>query len=145
VLLSQNIPDATIVSLATQITAIMSFFLARNLRIARERAWDQTVASRGKGTEFWQPYVEEWTNPPQVDERWAGMEGVKGRAMTFALKKGIFCCSCLNILITDRVIPFEVLLFPVHAVPIFGLFISAWFKSYDTARYLHRPVSPRNI
>ena len=47
-------------------TYIMQFFLRRNIGIARDRAWDQTVASRGKGPEFWKPYVEEWENPPVV-------------------------------------------------------------------------------
>jgi hypothetical protein len=57
--------DATVLFLSSQVTAILTFFLSRNIRIARERAWDQTVQSRGKGKEFWQPYVEEWLNPPQ--------------------------------------------------------------------------------
>ncbi len=38
------------------------------MRVARDRAWDQTVASRGKGPSFWQPYVEEWDNPPVVQK-----------------------------------------------------------------------------
>jgi len=88
--LTQDFSDATIVSLSAQVTAILTFFLARNLRIARERAWDQTLTSRGKGPEFWQPYVEEWAAPPQVDEKsWAGLEGVKGWATTFALKRSM--------------------------------------------------------
>jgi len=57
-----------ILLLGTQVTSIITFFLSRNIRIARQRAWDQTVASRGKGPDFWQPYVEEWDVPPIVDE-----------------------------------------------------------------------------
>lgn len=53
--------------MGSQITFILQFFLKRNIRIARDRAWDQTVASRGKGSDFWQPYVEEWQNPPLLD------------------------------------------------------------------------------
>jgi len=102
--LTWDFTDATIVSLSAQVTAILAFFLARNLRIARERAWDQTVASRGKGPEFWQPYVEEWAVPPQVDEKmWAGMEGVRGWVATFAVKKSTFQCSCISVSITDQV------------------------------------------
>lgn len=52
--------------LGHQVTYILRFFLSKNIRIARERAWAQTVASRGKGLEFWQPYVEEWEVPPVV-------------------------------------------------------------------------------
>ena len=53
--------------LGSQVTFILHYFLSRNIRIARDRAWAQTIASRGKGTEFWGPYVEEWDNPPPVD------------------------------------------------------------------------------
>lgn len=57
-----------ILLLGAQVTYIITFFLSRNIRIARQRAWDQTVASRGKGPDFWKPYVEEWDIPPIVDE-----------------------------------------------------------------------------
>jgi hypothetical protein len=30
----------------SQVTYILRFFLSRNIRIAKDRAWDQTVASR---------------------------------------------------------------------------------------------------
>ena len=59
--------DAAIVIVGSQVTYIMQFFLRRNIGIARDRAWDQTVTSRGKGPEFWKPYVEEWENPPIVE------------------------------------------------------------------------------
>jgi hypothetical protein len=59
--------DAAVLIVGSQVTYILRFFLSRNLRIARDRAWDQTVASRGKGPDFWQPYVEEWQNPPSLD------------------------------------------------------------------------------
>jgi hypothetical protein len=65
------------------------FFLSRNLKIARARAWDQTVASRHKGNDFWQPYVEEWDNPPAVDEdKWAALAVARGRVMSFFFKQG---------------------------------------------------------
>ncbi|TFY73020.1 hypothetical protein EWM64_g10992, partial [Hericium alpestre] len=33
----------------------------------------------------------------------------------------------------------RVVLLPLHVVPFMGLIVSAWFRAYDTARYLHRP------
>ena len=45
---------------------ILNFFLRRNLAIAKQRVWEQTVASRGKGPTFWKPYVEEWDRPPVI-------------------------------------------------------------------------------
>lgn len=65
--------DAAVLSLSTQVTFILSFFLYRNIRIARDRAWAQTVASRGKGPDFWKGYVEEWETPPFVDESAQGV------------------------------------------------------------------------
>jgi len=86
--LTRIFQDATVVFLATQASTIIYFFLARNLRIARTRAWEQTVASRRKGTDFFQPYVEEWDNPPVVDEdRWAALAVVRGRVMSLFLKR----------------------------------------------------------
>jgi hypothetical protein len=61
--------DVAILLVGSQVTGIISFFVARNIRVARQRVWDQTVASRGKGPDFWQPYVEEWDSPPVVNER----------------------------------------------------------------------------
>lgn len=61
--------DAAIFFVGSQLTVILTFFLSRNLRVARERAYAQTVASRGKGDAFWQAYVEEHVNPPRVDAR----------------------------------------------------------------------------
>ncbi|CAE6437101.1 unnamed protein product [Rhizoctonia solani] len=49
---------ATLLFLGDQLTGILNFFLSRNLRIAKDRAWDQTIASRGKGEDFWGGYVE---------------------------------------------------------------------------------------
>jgi hypothetical protein len=52
----------------SQATHIIRFFLSRDIHVACDRAWDYTVASRGKGPDFWQPYVEEWECPPVVSE-----------------------------------------------------------------------------
>lgn len=60
--------DAAVLLVSSQVTWMLRFFLAKNLRIARERAWMQTVTSRGKGPEFWQSYVEEWENPPKIEK-----------------------------------------------------------------------------
>ncbi|KAI0066753.1 hypothetical protein BV25DRAFT_1820822 [Artomyces pyxidatus] len=111
---------ATVMLLSTQLTLILTFFLSRNLRLARERAWDQTVASRGKGPDFWQPYVEEWDTPPVVDDdKWAGLASAKGWVLSYTVKR--------------------VLLLPLHVVPLAGIFVAAGFKALETARHLHRP------
>jgi hypothetical protein len=82
--------DATVLLVGSQITIILRFFLSRNIRIARERAWAQTVASRGKGPDFWQPYVEEWDNPPFVEEKPQGIVDklVGGWVGRFFIRRG---------------------------------------------------------
>lgn len=82
-----TLTDAAILYVSQQVTFILRFFLSKNIRIARDRAWQHAVESRGKGPDFWQPYVEEWEVPPQVDVKegflekaiggWLGMLVVK--------------------------------------------------------------------
>lgn len=39
------------------------------MAIARDRAWTYTVESRGKGPDYWQPYVEESDQPPRIKKK----------------------------------------------------------------------------
>jgi len=97
---------------------MLRFFLSKNLRIARERAWELTVRSRGKDIEFWQPYVEEWQEPPEAPHsNW--QKGINLWAFMFLTKRA--------------------LLFSLNFYPIIGLIVTAWFKGVQTARHLHRP------
>ncbi|EED79629.1 predicted protein [Postia placenta Mad-698-R] len=116
---SQLLTDATLFFASTQLTAIITYFVSHGLRIARERAYAQTIESRGKGSDFWQPYVEEWDNPPQPSGFGMGhlVSGVFGR------------------------IAFKLLLLPVETVPLVGIMISAWFRALGTSRYLHKASS----
>ncbi|KAI5114639.1 hypothetical protein M0805_000762, partial [Coniferiporia weirii] len=111
---------ATLLFLSNQVTLILKFFLSKNIRIARERAWEQTVRSRGKGPEFWGPYVEEWAVPPRVGgwrwEHWIG--GYFGRVV---LLRGI--------------------LLPLTFYPFVGIAVGAYLKAINTAGYLHRQAS----
>jgi hypothetical protein len=59
--------DTTVLFILPQLTSLIHYFLKRNLRIARARAWDLTVQSRGKPAEFWSKgYIEEWEQPPGI-------------------------------------------------------------------------------
>ncbi|OCH89737.1 hypothetical protein OBBRIDRAFT_793965 [Obba rivulosa] len=109
---------ATVFFLSSQITAIVTFFLSRNLHIARDRAYAQTIVSRGKGPDFWHPYVEEWDNPPRPKK-----EGFLQRMMKGFLGRMIV----------------KIALLPFHIVPMVGMSISAWFRALGTAKHLHRP------
>jgi hypothetical protein len=65
---------------------ILKFFLAKNIRIARDHAWELTVKSRGKGEDFWQPYFEEWQNPPVPQSSW--QKGVETWAISIFVQRG---------------------------------------------------------
>ncbi|KAF8955802.1 hypothetical protein BDZ97DRAFT_1907457 [Flammula alnicola] len=86
----------------------------QNIRIARDRAWDQTVASRGKGPDFWQPYVEERKNPSKME-----VESARRKFVDKWLR-GWFGLSLSN----------EV------AYPFAGMAVSAWFKALETSHFL---------
>lgn len=92
--------DAAMLLVASQVEMILTFFLSRNMRIARDRAWAQTVESRGKGQEFWQPYVEEWSVPPRVlvDTPWSrfAKKYLGGPLAVFFVKKGTAVCSAYH-------------------------------------------------
>ncbi|QRV80678.1 Etoposide-induced protein 2.4 (EI24) [Ceratobasidium sp. AG-Ba] len=111
---------ATLLFISDQITGILYFFLSRNLRIARDRAWDQTLVSRGKGADFWGPYVEEWQKPPMADPRPPGWEKWIGNPIL-------------------RIVVGKLVLAPLNFIPFLGLGISAWMKALSTSRGLHSP------
>ncbi|KAI5998289.1 hypothetical protein EDD15DRAFT_2245036 [Pisolithus albus] len=111
----------TAILIGTQITAILTFFLSRNIRIARRRAWDQTVASRGKGPDFWQPYVEEWQVPPVVEQ------DLRSRTIN---KFGLWIIG---------VVVKKAIIIPLSLYPFVGTVTVAALKCMETAQYLHQP------
>lgn len=59
--------DTTILFILPQLSYLLNYFIKRNLRLARSRAYDLTVKSRGKPDSFWSKgYVEEWEQPPII-------------------------------------------------------------------------------
>jgi hypothetical protein len=111
---------AAMLMVGSQVTYMLRFFLSRNIRIARERVWAQTVASRDKGPDFWKPYVEEWECPPVVDVTPRGRvkNMLSGWVGMFVIKK--------------------LLLIPCTLYPVVGVLVAAWFKALGTARHLHK-------
>jgi hypothetical protein len=57
---------------------MLKFFIKKNLRIARGRAYNLTLTSRRKPAEFWsQSYYEEWARPPQPTREQARAWGAR--------------------------------------------------------------------
>jgi hypothetical protein len=116
---------------ASQVTYILRFFPSRNIRIARtDRAWDQTVASWGKGSRFLADIcrrTEESAFPVFKFQA----ESVRKQAVVVK-PAGMF-----SDLEDDAVIlTWIVLLYPGQVFPFVGFVISACFKSG------YGPVSP---
>lgn len=84
-----SIADATIVMVADQVTYVLRFFLSKNLRIVRDRVWDQVVYSRGKGPDFWRPYVEEYAVPPVVREESVWEKAAGNYFGRFIIRRGM--------------------------------------------------------
>ena len=55
---------ATYLLVAQQATAVLQWFIKKELKTARAHAYEATIESRGKDKSFWIPYVEEWKVPP---------------------------------------------------------------------------------
>ena len=133
-------PDATILLLASQVSNVLKFFLYKNIRIARDRAWDQTVLSRGKGPDFWGPYVEEWAIPPAIGRgSWTWEKWVGGWFGRMVIMRGV-CPIPWSKLIQANT-SFEGVLLPLNFYPFIGIAVGAYFKAVGTARYLHKQVS----
>lgn len=109
---------AALFAVGGQLNLILNFFLRRNISIAKQRVWDQTVASRGKGPSFWKPYVEERDQPPVITK--PGWDAwLSGTAARIVIRK--------------------VLLYPIQIYPFVGIFVSASLKALGTGSYLHKP------
>ena len=137
---------AALLAIGEQLNIILNFFLRRNLAIAKQRVWEQTVSSRGKGPTFWKPYVEEWDRPPVITK--PGWDSwLSGSAARFVIRRSkleLFgqSTSVGRSCSTQWLIRFSnaVLLYPVQIYPFIGLFVSAYLKALGTGTYLHKPV-----
>lgn len=78
---------ATLIAIGDQVNLILNFFLRKNIAIAKQRVWEQTVASRGKGPSFWKAYVEEWDRPPVVVKPGWGA-WLSGSTAQFVIRRG---------------------------------------------------------
>lgn len=118
--------------LLQQASFVLEYFVEKELRIARAHAYDATVASRGKGPEFWQPYVEEWAIPPiDRSKRSLLRQGFLQQSRNPIVRILISKCrstpmpfACLCSLTSTTV-----LLMPLNFIPFLGLIVSAGLSS----------------
>ncbi|GAA6034454.1 hypothetical protein JCM8097_002733 [Rhodosporidiobolus ruineniae] len=107
-----------------QLSTLFEWFLGRELKKAREEAYEATVRSRAKEPEFWGPYVEEWKVPPVE------------RAQRAAEKQNFYTKLSTPLV---RVVLLKVLLTPLSFIPFLSLTVMAAIRSLTLGRQLHRP------
>ncbi|OXC67796.1 hypothetical protein AYX13_03691 [Cryptococcus neoformans] len=119
--------------LLPQLSSILRFFIYKNLKIARSRAYALTVSSRRKPAEFWsQGYIEEWAQPPRVQ---TGELDKNGRRV----RKNANWISWVLWWPTQLVMR-KYLLIPLSpSLPLLSPVVTSVLKSLTTAEYLHRP------
>ncbi|BGP14857.1 hypothetical protein JCM10213v2_002812 [Rhodosporidiobolus nylandii] len=131
----RNIHDASVLGLSPvvyttwvllfgQLSALLEWFLRRDLKKSREEAYEATVRSRGKELEFWGEYVEEWKVPPVE------------KAQRAAEKRGFYTKLATPF---ARVVLLKVLLTPLSFIPFLSLTVMSAIRALTLGRQLHRP------
>ncbi|KAK4700469.1 hypothetical protein P7C70_g5776, partial [Phenoliferia sp. Uapishka_3] len=117
------VPYTTGVLVLGQVSYALEWILRRQISKGREEVYDETVRSRGKGSDFWQPYTEEWAIPPVE------------RAKRSLEKQSFF-----NRLGTPvvRMILLKVCLTPLSFIPFLSLAVSSALRSLTMGRMLHK-------
>ncbi|KAJ9122061.1 hypothetical protein QFC24_004288 [Naganishia onofrii] len=124
----------TILFILPQLSYLLNYFIRRNLRLARSRAYDLTVQSRGKPESFWSKgYVEEWEQPPII-QGLNDPKGTKGKQ-----QEGALSWILLRVLTTFGTLK-SVILIPISPyLPIFNILFTSATRGLYTARSLHQP------
>ncbi|BGP38870.1 hypothetical protein JCM10449v2_002808 [Rhodotorula kratochvilovae] len=107
-----------------QVSMLVEWMLARELRKSRDEVYEATVRSRGKAADFWQPYTEEWLVPPVERAQRAG-------------EKQSFYMRLSSPFV--RIILLKVLLTPLSFIPGLSLCVMSAIRSLTLGRSLHRP------
>ncbi|WWC86434.1 uncharacterized protein L201_001311 [Kwoniella dendrophila CBS 6074] len=120
--------------LLPQLSSILRYFIYKNLKIARSRAYSLTVSSRGKPHEFWsQGYIEEWTNPPVPLK--SGKLDENGRR----LRSNTYWIDWLLWWPTQLVLRKYLFLPLSPQLPLLAPLVKSFLRSITTGEYLHQP------
>ncbi|ORY34271.1 hypothetical protein BCR39DRAFT_575803 [Naematelia encephala] len=119
--------------LLPQLSSILRFFIYKNLRLARSRAFALTVSSRGKPKEFWnQGYIEEWAQPPRP---------ARGEILGVGSRKSREARWISWILWwPTQLFLRHYLLLPLSpSLPLLAPLLTSTLRAITTAEYLHQP------
>ncbi|WVR06044.1 hypothetical protein IAU60_003072 [Kwoniella sp. DSM 27419] len=119
--------------LLPQLSSILRFFVYKNLKLARSRAYALTVSSRGKPREFWsQGYIEEWAEPPQSRSGDVGADGRRVRQDTKWISWILWWPTQLVLR--------KYLFLPLSpSLPLLTPLVTSFLRSITTGEYLHQP------
>ncbi|WVQ77005.1 hypothetical protein IAR50_006684 [Cryptococcus sp. DSM 104548] len=122
-----------LIILLPQLSSILRFFIYKNLKIARSRAYALTVSSRGKPREFWSHgYIEEWAQPPTPEAGDVDKDGKRIRQSSAWISWVLWWPT--------QLILRKYLFLPLSpTLPFFSPIITSLLKSLTTAEYLHQP------
>ncbi|KAK8866100.1 hypothetical protein IAR55_001251 [Kwoniella newhampshirensis] len=119
--------------LLPQLSSILRFFIYKNLKLARSRAYALTVSSRGKPHEFWsQGYIEEWAKPPRTRSGELDRNGRRVRADTQWI-------SWLLWWPTQLVLRKYLFLPLSPTLPLLAPLLTSFLRAITTGEYLHQP------
>ncbi|WVQ82753.1 hypothetical protein IAT38_004885 [Cryptococcus sp. DSM 104549] len=119
--------------LLPQLSSILRFFVYKNLKLARSRAYALTVSSRGKPREFWsQRYIEEWAQPPFPSAGDLDRDGKRTRRNAKWLSWILWWPTQLLLR------KYLFLTFTPH-LPLLSPIVASVLRSLTTAEYLHAP------
>lgn len=108
----------TLLLVLNQVNIVFDMFLGKQMRAFRDTAYRKTVESRGKSSDFWTPYTEEYERPPNPQDDVKKLT-IKKRLSDMVLRK------------------VSLLLF--GSIPIFGVILSAAYGALGFAREMHQP------
>ncbi|KWU41930.1 hypothetical protein RHOSPDRAFT_22049 [Rhodotorula sp. JG-1b] len=109
-----------------QLSLLVEWMLARELKKSRNEAYQRTVQSRGKPDDWWQPYTEEWLVPPVE------------RATRTAEKQSFYSRLSSPLV---RMLLLKVLLTPLSFIPGLSLCILSSIRALTLGRHLHKPLT----
>ncbi|WVQ97608.1 hypothetical protein IAU59_004722 [Kwoniella sp. CBS 9459] len=119
--------------LLPQLSSILRFFIYKNLKLARSRAYALTVSSRRKPLEFWsQGYIEEWAQPPKPRH---GDVDKNGRRV----RRDAQWISWLLWWPTQLVLRKYLFLPLSPSLPLLAPLVTSFLRSITTGEYLHQP------
>ncbi|WVF70297.1 hypothetical protein IAT40_005086 [Kwoniella sp. CBS 6097] len=122
-----------ILILLPQLSSILRFFIYKNLKIARSRAYALTVSSRKKPHEFWsQGYIEEWAQPPRPRH---GDVDSNGRRV----RRDAQWISWLLWWPTQLILRKYLFLPLSPSLPLLAPLVTSFLRSITTGEYLHQP------